>query len=311
MAEEDKVRSSSTRNIAEALAIYAAVPTATMYPLGLLVLWLQISYSYGESLSSAWFAANLVPPAALVGMGITAVWDLLNELKYILLLLIIAGSIVAFPRRKKRYGALEKRYGALEKLLKDVEEQQDLEKRRAHLEKAKEENERLKRDVSRSVRDVSRGVRIPLLDYYWLGPRWILVLVGLLILYMVVGWVFLATRGHWAEAAASIILLLSSLGALIVLVKDGFEAEKTGFQRRRWFLRGLAITFLGVLVASIVESGIRDPMLPKVLITNGTDSMEATLLTHREQYWYVFDEDEQFRAIPEEGVGEVRFVEAP
>src|SRR5829696_2042550 len=70
-----------------------------MYPLGLLILWLQIHLTYGEDLVVSWYAANLVPSPVVLGLGASAVWDLLTQGRYLFYLAVLFLSVAEYPNR--------------------------------------------------------------------------------------------------------------------------------------------------------------------------------------------------------------------
>jgi hypothetical protein len=60
------------------LAAFVALPPAVAYVLGLGALWIQLSAEYDDlGIYTTWYAASLVPKAAVAGQGIEVLWKAL------------------------------------------------------------------------------------------------------------------------------------------------------------------------------------------------------------------------------------------
>ena len=213
------------RSIIEALLLYAALPAATMYPLGLLILWLQIVFSYGENLSTAWFAANLVPNSSLVGMGLAAVWDLFSQWRVWATLLLFIAIVVLLARVEYQRGA---KYRSVQRANAEAERhvrEGNYGRAQQHVEKARKQIEDLNSQLKEKQEEMQRGFRVPLLNLYYTGGKWPLGVLGIILLAQVSGWIYYVVQGRFLEAVSDVMFTLTVVASILVLSRDAIKVR--------------------------------------------------------------------------------------
>ena len=259
-----------------------------MYPLGLLILWLQIHKTYSEELAVSWYAANLVPNTVLIGMGASAVWDLLTQPKYLFYLVILLvgwGFIAGFALRQRRRGS------------------------NGHSRTA---TPQISESDFRRYEEADFHIPLPPFDLYLLLTKRdagvLAVLLSIFLLLMVAGWIYLILQGSWIVVASDVVVLGSLISGLLLMVRGSLETKADNASNSRRFLKGFAIAFLGILVSAVLNSGFQPPTLPHVQMGSDEDPKEGVLLARTEEYWFMFDSEGEFSAIPNDSAGEVRFL---
>lgn len=266
------------RGVVEALAVYAALPTVLMYPFGLLVLCAQVRLSYLDSLTAAWYAANLVPRPVTMGIGVGALWNSLTPFALINATIFVTGTVtmmlMAVSRRDDSPGA-------------DV------------------------RDAEESFKRARYKIRIPVVDLVLLPSTR---LSELLLLaapmawpaFAVVSFFYLASVGEWGAAVSQIVLVSGFLTGFLILIKDALAAQYGRGSAARVLLRGTAVVFSTLLLTALLTSAPREPSLPRVEL-RGEIFAEGELLVHESGYWYFFEADgeREMRAVPDRRAGEV------
>jgi len=260
-----------------------------MYPLGLLILWLQIHLTYGEDLVVSWYAANLVPSPVVLGLGASAVWDLLTQGRYLLYLAVLFLAVISFALITRR------------------------ERHRVQSEQSPSSSTEVSEAVVERVRVADFHIRIPLFDLYLLLTKRAAigygVVLSITVLWLMGGWIFLLLQGLWTSVATDVLAFLSITSGILLMLRASLGlAEGPGFDKRR-FLAGFAVAFVGLLVSAVLYSGFQSPALPYVQMGSREALKEGVLLARTEEYWFVFDSEGEFYAIPNDSAEEVRFLQ--
>jgi hypothetical protein len=259
-------------SLAEVSALLAVFGAMT-YVLGLFALWVPIARAYTHDFTSAWYAASLVPKTIIAGQGVK---ELLG-----LPLFTVLGVVVVIMIRQLT--------------LRSDEDTAEAAFRR----------------FSWFLIAIT-AICVPFFGYYPLFKT--LTSSAMEGSYVDVLGVYLEHFRYIQNyAAAWVVLLGASLTALYLSYNREFLGLQLSSENplpkvtdRRLVLSSFALVFgLSFLGGFVNTSLYSQPPMPTVEIT-GTSKVEGALLTHTEGFWYVFNQDGELIAIPDDEVKTVR-----
>lgn len=152
------------------------------------------------------------------------------------------------------------------------------------------------------------------------GVTFVLALIVLVAVTAYLAWiVFTAEPSESVYSRSNLVEAgISTFGLLVVIVggfwgglllSRGIEFVEGHYlphiPNPKYLVRGLAVLMVAVLIMASLSAAIKDPPLPEVSLT-GASITSGTLVTHSEDFWFVFDQDGTLQAIPDSKAGTVR-----
>ncbi len=271
--------------IVELSALFAVIAT-TVYVVGLFALWIPLATQITHDFSTSWYAVSLMPQITVVGQGVKAL------LGYPLL---IASALIAFPFLMSIF---------VEPLVRKLV--RPLNKPAVAVSS--------KVQVFGSLRNHFRPVFVrPHFESYTEWWDWyrgfgvghlFFAIVGLS-LPLLGGW-------SWFNYAAFVLTTIGSwIGAdWIMRSLDGVHEAAPRIRSRRWFFRGLVCTYATLIISTFLLAGDEKPALPYAT-TEFEEVKEGLLVAHSDGYWYLFDEEGQLRAVPDDEAGAIQVSSGP
>jgi len=101
--------------------------------------------------------------------------------------------------------------------------------------------------------------------------------------------------------------IIALIGVAVVILGSYWAAR---YSRQGRFLLAAISVFAGLFLASLLRVTTNDPPLPRVDIS-GTEEIQGRLVTHYDRVWYVFTEQGNLVAVPDEKAGIVRVCAVP
>jgi hypothetical protein len=256
-------RGSTATRIVEIAVAYLTIIGFLFYPIGLLVLTLQLWNAYPYSFSDALFAASLVPIALSAGR-------ILDFLLWGFIAMGIAQAIAAAIARRR----VQEHFAANIAPKLAAAEREDL----------------LQEEEFWKVQRVE---------------NLLIILMSLIAPYLLQLVLFDSWR-TWLLYITFVILTCiggAAAGLLLRFTGDSPYGSLIG----NW--RALLVSFVFAILAGIALTGTSLPSLPVVAYEANSTQEEGQLLAHREGYWYIFDMRGTLKAIPNDHVGDVKFLQ--
>ena len=262
--------------IAQLLVVLAAVPTV-VFPIGMIVLWIQIEHTFTHDFGAAWYAATLPSKTSILGFGAGAIFrGVIQDPTNAILFVICLAGIPIFARQVYSY---------------DVNE-------------LNSENQSLE-----SLKDKIRNHPNPIIigPYVYIGPKAYLVILMILTCLTIVSWAGQLIIGEYRLVVSHVIMAGGMLGAVSLMAYD-YRLALAGLKSRHlWFVRSFIAALCTIAMVATLLAVVRQPPLPLVEVTNANEApVSGTLLVHTNAYWYIFDEFGTLLAIPDTNITIVR-----
>jgi hypothetical protein len=287
MAESDSQKVDAFPTLGGAVqtfTVYAGIPAITVFPVGLIGLWMQQWMIRGYDLVDGWYVVSLVPRTVVIGFVI----EIVIASVFFTVLLASTGTAIAFLSFNV--------WVSLRETFAPIKESS----------KRRDRNRPAKSRVPQkfSQRRWARAVSYVLL----------FIVVLLIETYYTVG--IMSNR----TLADTIIFTTSLLGGLVgggVLALDyrkqarlKREDPKLKIGSSRWLFRGLAVAYVGSVISAVLAAGAWVDVfddLPEVHLNTKDDKTmctreyPCTLLSHYDGYWHIVKEGKVI-SIPDDQV---------
>lgn len=271
----------SIRDIAGAFLFYVGIPAIALYPVGAVLLWLQINNTYHHGFIASWYAVALIPQTLVAALGASVVLAPFT-LVFLLVPLLLTFLLTFFYYAEMRVG------GVLWRI-----------ERHAFV----------------------RYLAVMLVALYVVFQALIFfnVTAGLSPWHEiepsnpetgVVGFLtrqvpFLVATGGGALAG----YLLAKDRHRSKRMKAQPETSSHPHRFHRWALRGLLVAYAANIIFALGYFGIMRPFLPDVEYGSGEQRSEGQLLGVTPGYWHVLDEKGNVTSIPNDDVAKVVVLE--
>jgi hypothetical protein len=256
---------------------YVGIPAIALYPVGAVVLWLQINNTYHHGFVPSWYAVALVTQTLVAALGASVVLTPFS-LIFLLVPLLLTFLLTFFYYAEMRIGGvfwrIEKHVfvRALVTMLVVIYV------------------------VFQAL--LFFNVTAELLPWSAVGtsnPR--TGVVGFLTRQVP----FLAATG--GGALAGYLLAKDRHRSKLMQARSGFPHHSHGFHR--WALRGLLVAYAANIIFAFGYFGIMRPFLPEVEYGPAENRSEGQLLGVTPGYWHILDENGDVASIPNDNVATV------
>lgn len=284
------------------LATIITVAGITVYVLGLVGLAITISQKFTGDLSAAWYAASLLPRTIVAGQGVriwlglpivlTVVLFLVTHIigpQYLfigtagaaLLISVLLTATSAWIAYKRGMVQIKRRPEDVREALEREVQVEDLWERRIH---------RLEeRRIDRSLNRIAVLITLFVCSFFCVPGALVMAYANLLV-------------ASPLECPASTALI----PVCNLIPKNGDN-----------FVIGTVLLFVGSFIVGLPTALWVRPPFPQVIITRKSEAnvhpqtpqhVQGHLVTHRDGFWHLFDEDMELLSIPDEQVSAVRTV---
>jgi hypothetical protein len=257
---------------------FLAVLGAMIYVLGLLALLLPIAQSYTHDFATAWYAASLAPTTLVAGLGVKSLFGMP-------LAALVAWGLTVIGHRFVALSLLSS------ETLTTVDAFLSLITRRIR-------TRRIFYSVWNYVTMSAVTVSVVM---FWLAVFGVVSLPSFIPSFKLTGFVVLLV----------VIITLSYVG---LATKEGKEAFGLRFEEeevlpklasRSSLVKFISLLFLWLFALGTLSAVYTGPALPTIEITS-TYETRGTLLAHTDRFWYLFDQDGELIAIPDDAVKTVQ-----
>ena len=272
----------SLGSLTQVLVLLALIP-ATMYPLGLLILALQLGHTYSQSISTAFGSALLVSKPEVLVVGVDSIFASIvaTPLGVVTAALVALDAIFVLGMlelRNRRFRALRPPYSSISY----GEVASSVQTRRRY--------EMISASIPRSIRDLGRH-RLSVFALY--------------IIFMIVGELYIAftKRDHLTMEYVSQLILIPPYFMFLVTTHVLLMIRRL----KNKLVGVLCLVIFGfVAVTAILQAAPLSPDLSRVIVDRPDGSAAAgRLLAHSDGYWYVFNSDGDLNAIRDDSVEHV------
>ncbi len=288
----------SGSGIAQILALLAFVP-ATSYPLGLLVLAVQLNHAYSSHMPSSVFEASLVSKTLVFWLGFRAICEALSSEETNLIWMSI-GLLLGGLLGLADYWLGRRRQGRRSQSTSATSELDDTASRVARLGFLLPRNKARHKDPSQETGDDSRtpimtSPPYPVISFV---ATFIIAYAAISLALDVVAALRHPTNQHSATLvlSASLTCGLIVFGALILIDKISLLVA----------LLAIVTVYFGVLASAIVLASESTPQLPSTIIqrSNG-QNLHGQFISHSDGHWFVVDQNGDLQAVPDRSVEQV------
>ena len=311
----DQESSWSFRTFGEVLATYLGIPALLLYPVGLFVLALQLSWSKSIEFLTAWYAASLVPATVAAGQGVgVLLWPLVISLA-------ISLAYAHFLVHRKHTEAPQKT--------------PEVGKEEEPPEQEREEQPEQNRAIPYRAR-------------YWVFSYWPVLLAAVIVVLTFVVAIFFSIPFLTARATSMLFLVPALFisffsGRKIAEDYEAYAQKKPVDRKRpedtappgrfwlwrgveeRWIFKGLLLAYCGSVISAFATVGVlagfsQEPNLPRAHIDlRDAEALDGLLLSHSDGYWHTIasreanegeNDGDVFRLIPEGDVEKITVLES-
>jgi hypothetical protein len=271
----------SVRDVAGSFLFYVGIPAIALYPVGAVVLWLQINNTYHHGFVASWYAVALVTQTLVAALGASVVLTPFT-LAFLLVPLLLTFLLTFFYYAEMRIG------GVFWRIEKHV---------------------------------FVRALAIMLVVIYVVFQALLFLNVTAELLPWsevqisnpktgVVGFLtrqvpFLAATG--GGALAGYLLAKDRHRSKLMQLQSRSSHPSHGFHR--WALRGLLVAYAANIIFAFGYFGIMRPFLPEVEYGPAEHRSEGQLLGVTPGYWHILNENGDVASIPNDNVATVVVLE--
>ena len=271
----------SVRDVAGAFLFYVGIPAIALYPVGAVLLWLQINNTYHHGFVSTWYAVALIPQTLVAALGASVVLAPFT-LVFLLVPLFLTFLLTFFYYAEMQIGGVFWRIerhafvrGLVVMLVAIYIVFQAL---------------------------VFFNVTAELLPWSQVGtPNPETGVVGFLTRQVP----FLVATG--GGALAGYLLAKDRHRSKRMQTRPESSSHPHGFHR--WALRGLLVAYAANIIFALGYFGIMRPFLPDVEYGTTENRSEGQLLGVTPGYWHILDENGDVESVPNDDVATVVVLE--